>query len=575
MNIPVMHDDQHGTAIISAAALLNALELVKKSIDSIRIVINGAGAAAIACANLYVQLGARKENMIMCDSKGVIHQDRPALDEIKAQFATSTTFRSLEEAMVGADMFLGLSKGNILSADQVKMMADQPIVFALANPDPEIAYEVACAARPDIIMATGRSDHPNQVNNVLGFPYIFRGALDIRATAINEEMKMAAVHALANLTKEPVPDMVAKAYGVSNLKFGKDYLIPKPLDPRLITAISPAVAKAAMDSGVARTQITNWEEYEEKLRERLGIDQKLISRIINRAQNMPKKVVLAEGDDIRTLKAAQIIIDEHIAVPTLLGNRQKIEQLIKDHNLDICDCEILDPFHEGELRASFAHSLYEERQRKGLTLYDANKLMRDRNYFGAGMVSTGLADAMLTGLTKDYASSLKPALQVIGSRDGKKVAGMYILNTKKGYFIFADTTVNVDPSIEELVDIIGKTANAAKFFDIDPRIAVLSYSNFGSSNGDIPYKTREAVKLAKMRFPELVIDGEIQANIAINTAIQKESYPFSELTEQGANTLIFPNLASGNIAYKLLMELGINYGNSSHIDNFANGTSHL
>jgi len=556
MNIPVMHDDQHGTAIISAAALLNALELVKKSIEDISIVVNGAGAAAIACANLYLQLGAKKENIVMCDSKGVIRKDRENLDPIKAQFATKKDVNELDEVLSGADVFLGLSKGNILNANHIISMAENPIVFALANPDPEIDYESACKAREDIIMATGRSDHPNQVNNVLGFPYIFRGALDVRATSINEEMKMAAVKALADLAKETVPDMVAKAYGETSIRFGKNYLIPKPLDPRLITAISPAVAKAAIDSGVAQTNIENWDEYRERLEERIGIDQKLVSRIINRAQNEPKRLVLAEGDDVRTLKAAQIILDENIAEPILLGNTKKIERLIKEKDLDLCECQIIDPLEKMTLREDFANLFYEKRQRKGTTKYEASKLMLDRNYFGASMVNEGHADALLTGLTKDYATTLRPILQTIGSQNGKKVAGMYILNTKRGYYIFSDTTVNVNPTAEELVDIVGKTADAAKFFDIEPRIAILSYSNFGSSDGELPRKVQKAVKYAQDRYPDLLIDGDIQANVAVNVEIQQESYPFSKLASTGANTFIFPDLASGNIAYKLLMELG-------------------
>jgi malate dehydrogenase (oxaloacetate-decarboxylating)(NADP+) len=556
MNIPVMHDDQHGTAIISAAALLNALEVTGKKIEDIKIVINGAGAAAVACAHLYIQLGAKKEHMVMCDSKGVIRSNRTNLSPTKAQFATTMELENLEEAIIGSDMFLGLSKGNILKPEHIKSMNNNPIVFALANPDPEIDYELACSVRDDIIMATGRSDHPNQVNNVLGFPYIFRGALDVRATKINEEMKLAAVQALANLAKATVPDMVAKAYGETNIKFGRQYLIPKPLDPRLITAISPAVAKAAIDSGVAKAVIKDWNNYEIKLKERIGIDQKLISRIISRAQNDPKRLVLAEGDDIRTLKAAQNLVDEKIAIPILLGNKEKISQLITENDLDLMDCEIVDPYESLDLQESFARSLYQKRQRKGLTAYDARKLMKDRNYFGASMVEEGKADAMLTGLTKDYSTSLRPTLQVIGSRDGKKVAGMYIMNTKRGYFIFSDTTVNKNPSVEDMVDIIDKTTRAAHFFDIEPRVAVLSYSNFGSSEGEVPQKCKEVVRRAKIKYPELVIDGDIQANIAVNTELQQNSYPFSTLAGEGANVLIFPNLASGNIAYKLMMELG-------------------
>ena len=557
MNIPIMHDDQHGTAIISAAALINALEIVDKKIEDITIVVNGAGAAAIACTKIYVALGARKENIIMCDSKGVINAKRSNIDESKAEFMTSQDIDTLDQAIKGADFFLGLSVADILSPENIKSMADNPVVFALANPDPEIAYDVAKEVRSDIILATGRSDHPNQVNNVLGFPYIFRGALDVRATAINEEMKLAAVYSLAALAKETVPDLVNKAYGDDKIQFGPEYLIPKPLDPRLITTISPAVAKAAMDSGVAKAKITNWEEYKLDLQKRVGIDQKLISRVISRAKKNPKRVVFAEAHDLRILKAAQIVADEGIGFPILLGKRDIIQKLITENKLDLADCQIFDTYEEDERVEKFAKFYYDKRKRKGVTLYDATKLMRERNMFGAMLVEHNEADGLLSGLTKDYPKTILPALQVIGMEpEVNKVAGMYIMITKKGTFFFADTTVNVDPTPEELVDIIGMTARGVKFFDFEPRIAVLSYSNFGSSKGALPTKIQTAVKLAKQKFPELIIEGEIQANIALDTAIQQENYPFSDLAEKGANTLIFPNLASGNIAYKLLMEIG-------------------
>jgi malate dehydrogenase (oxaloacetate-decarboxylating)(NADP+) len=557
MNIPIMHDDQHGTAIISAAALINALEIVDKKIGEIQIVVNGAGAAAIACTKIYLTLGAKLENIIMCDSKGVINKSRTNLDESKTQFATNKKLETLDDAIKGADFFLGLSVANILTPENIKSMGDRPIVFALANPNPEIEYDLAMSVRKDIIMATGRSDHPNQVNNVLGFPYIFRGALDVRATSINEEMKLAAVYALASLAKEQVPDLVNKAYGDSKIQFGEEYLIPKPLDPRLITAISPAVAKAAMDSGVARVNITNWNEYEIDLQKRIGIDQKLISRIISRAKKNPKRVVFAEAHDLRILKAAQTIHDEGIGFPILLGKRELILKMIEENNLDLNECKIYDTYEEEELITKYAQIYYEKRKRKGVTLYDATKLMRERNMFGAMMVANGEADGLISGLTKDYPKTILPALQVIGMEDEvKRVAGMYIITTKKGTFFFSDTTVNVNPTAEELVDIIGMTARGVKFFDVEPRIAVLSYSNFGSSKGEIPTKTQEAVKLAKLKFPDLIIDGDIQANVALDTNIQKENYPFSDLAEKGANTLIFPNLAAGNIAYKLLMEIG-------------------
>jgi len=557
MTIPVMHDDQHGTAIISSAALLNALELINKKIENISIVVNGAGAAAIACTKLYLSLGAQKENIVMCDSKGVIRTDRENLDKTKAQFATTKNLDTLADAFENADMFLGLSVADIVSPEMIQSMATNPIVFALANPSPEIAYDMAMKSREDIIMATGRSDHPNQVNNVLGFPYIFRGALDVRATAINEEMKLAAVKAIADLTKEQVPDMVNKAYGDKNIQFGTDYLIPKPLDPRLITAISPAVAKAAMDSGVAKAKITDWGQYHYDLLKRIGIDQKLISRIINRAKKNPKVVVFAEANNHKILKAAQVLQDEKIAQPILLGKKTDILKLIEEHNLELNECTLVDTYEEHERIEKYANKYYESRKRKGMTMYEALKQMRERNTFGAMMVEHGDADALISGLTKDYPKTILPALHVIGVDDGvKRVAGMYTIFSSRGTFFFADTTVNVDPNAEELAEIIAMTKKGVEFFDVEPRMAVLSYSNFGSSKGDIPEKTRKAVKIAKERFPDLIIDGDIQANVALNTEIQQEMYPFSELAEKGANTFIFPNLAAGNISYKLLMEIG-------------------
>jgi len=556
MNIPVMHDDQHGTAIISAAALLSALEIVKKAIDKITVVVSGAGASAIACSKLYLSLGVKRENIIMTDSKGVIYEGREHMDPYKALFATTRKERTLAEAMKGADVFLGLSKGGLVSKEMVQSMGPDAIVFALANPDPEISYADAMAARPDIIMATGRSDHPNQVNNVLGFPYIFRGALDVRATAINEEMKLAAVKALAQLAKMPVPELVTKAYGGDTITFGKNYLIPKPLDPRLITAISPAVAKAAMESGVARTQINNWEAYELELQRRIGVDQRLMNPILQRAKLDPKRVVFAEADNPKILRAAYTVVKEGIAFPILLGNLKKIRVLMEDNDLDF-ECEIYDPYAEEKLVEAFGQKLFEKRQRKGMTAYESRKLMRDRNYFGAMMVETGKADALISGLTKDYPTTVRPALQCIGVRPGvKRLAGMYILNTKKGACFLADTTLNTDPTAEELVDIIGSTVQSVRFFDYEPRVAVLSYSNFGSSKGQIPAKVQKAVATAKEQWPNLVIEGDIQGNVAVDTTLQQDMYPFSKLADQGANTFIFPNLAAGNIAYKLLMELG-------------------
>ncbi|WP_143960476.1 NADP-dependent malic enzyme [Litoribacter populi] len=557
MKIPVMHDDQHGTAIISGAALLNALEIVDKKIEEIKLVVNGAGASAVSCTRFYMSLGVKRENVVMCDKEGVIRNDRPELDDIKKEFSTDRDIRTLTDALTGADVFLGLSAGNIVSQDQIRQMGPNPIVFALANPNPEIPYELAIEAREDIIMATGRSDHPNQVNNVLGFPYIFRGALDVRATAINEEMKLAAAKAIAKLAKEPVPDIVNKAYGDSKISFGTMYLIPKPLDPRLITTIAPAVAKAAMDSGVAKNPITDWTAYELELQERIGIDQRLMSRVISRARKNPKRIVFAEADNIKILKSAQIIKDENIAIPILLGNSQVIKQLIQEHSLDLQDALIIDPFTDDAKIEHYSRILYEKRKRKGITPQEAKKMMRERNYFGSMMVELGEADALISGLTKDYPKTILPALHVIGVKEGvDRVAGMYIMNTNKGPYFFADTTVNVNPTAQELVEIIGLTANAVRFFDIEPRVAVLSYSNFGSAKGIIPSKTALATKLAKEQFPDLIIEGEMQANVAINEEIQQENYPFSAMVQKKANTLVFPDLSSGNIAYKLLSELG-------------------
>lgn len=557
MNIPIMHDDQHGTAIISSAALLNALEIVGKKIEDIQVVVNGAGAAAVSCTRLYLSLGLKKENVVMCDSKGVIYKGREGLDAIKSGFATTRKVKTLQEALKGADVFVGLSVANILTPEDINAMAKDPIVFALANPDPEIAYDLAKRTRPDLIMATGRSDHPNQVNNVLGFPYIFRGALDVRATEINEAMKLAAVNALANLAKEPVPDIVIKAYETDKIQFGREYLIPKPLDPRLITTVSPAVAKAAMDSGQATFPITDWGKYHQDLLKRIGIDEKLTARIVERAKKDPKRVVFAEADNHKILKAAQVIQDENIAQPILLGSRKEIERLIVEHSLELTECKIVDPREEKELTEKYARAYYEKRLRKGVSLYDAQRQMRDRNAFGAMMVEFGEADALISGLTRDYSKTILPSLQIIGMGPGvKRVAGMYIMLTKKGNFFFADCTVNVNPTAEELVGIIGLTKNSVKIFDIEPRVAVLSYSNFGSSKGEIPEKAMEAVRLAKQKYPDLIIDGDIQANVALNVELQREIYPFSALTKERANTLIFPNLASGNIAYKLLMEIG-------------------
>ncbi|WP_316817909.1 NADP-dependent malic enzyme [Pedobacter nyackensis] len=557
MNIPVMHDDQHGTAIISAAALINACELQKKKMDKVKIVVNGAGAAAISCSRLYVSLGAKKENIVMCDRSGVIRDNRENLDAIKREFATSRKLDTLEEAMKDSDVFIGLSSADCVSEDMLKSMAKNPIVFAMSNPNPEIAYELAIKSRKDIIMATGRSDYPNQVNNVLGFPYIFRGALDVRATAINEEMKIAAVRAIAELAKKSVPEAVNMAYNEKNIKFGKEYIIPKPMDMRLMTNVSIAVAKAAIESGVARKVITDWDAYEEELKHRLGMDDAIMRAITNKAKSDPKRVVFAEADHYKILKAAQIVKDENIAIPILLGNKEVIERIIEESALDLEGVTIIDPFKEPELMQKYGQFLYEKRQRRGLTLFDATKLMRDRNYFGASMVEFGEADAMISGLTRNYVSTIKPALQVIGTAPGvNRVAGMYMMMTKKGPVFFGDTTVNVDPTAEELVDLTLLLERSVSKFNIHPRIALLSYSNFGSNEGVVPEKVRKAVKILHEQHPHIVVDGEMQGNFAMNNELLKGNFPFSRLVDGPANTLIFPNLESGNIAYKLLQELG-------------------
>lgn len=557
MNIPVMHDDQHGTAIISAAALINALEIVNKKIENIRIVVNGAGAAAIACTKIYVSMGASPENILMCDSKGVINKKRKDLSETKKEFARDTDIETLHDALKEADFFLGLSVADSMSPDDLKVMAENPIVFALANPDPEIEYELAMDTRDDVIMATGRSDHPNQVNNVLGFPYIFRGALDVQAKEINEEMKLAAVMAIADLAKHPVPDIVSKAYGNNQIQFGKDYLIPKPLDPRLLTAISPAVAKAAIKSGVARIKIEDWEVYELQLQAKLGIDQKLMARLVNQAKKQKKKLVFTEANNIKILQAAEVIQAEGIAKPILLGNKDEINRLIEEFKLDLSKSVIMDVYEEEEKIREYAGAFYSKRKRKGVTFYEAKRLMNDRNYFAAMMVEKGEADALISGLTKVYPKIIRPALQIIGVEEGiSRVAGMYIIRNKKNTYFFADTTVNLNPTAEELVDIIRLTNRAVRFFDIEPRIAVLSYSNFGSAKGDVPEKTAKAVALVRERYPNIIIDGDIQANVAVDTHLQSENYPFSLLANEGANTFVFPNLESGNIAYKLLSSIG-------------------
>ncbi len=559
LDIPIMHDDQHGTAIISAAALLNALELAKKKIDKVKIVVNGAGAAAISCARLYMALGVKRQNIWMFDSKGLLIDSREDLSSEKVEFTQKSKDVSLEAAMKNADVFLGLSKGNVVSKEMIKAMAKNPIVFALANPDPEITYKDALSARQDVIMATGRSDNPNQVNNVLGFPYIFRGALDVRATRINEEMKLAAVLAIAKLAKETVPEEVNQAYGETNIVFGRDQIIPKPLDPRLITYVAPAVAKAAIDSGVAKLTIDDWDAYKESLSARLGRDNKLMKSIIQRTKTTNRRIVFAEADNYKILKAAQIVLEDEIAQPILLGNAKRIEEIAKEYALDIEGCEIVDPRSdkEKERREAYAKVLFSKRKRRGISWSEAQKLVSERNYFGAAMVETGEADGMISGLTRNYATTIKPALQVIGIEEGvSKIAGMYILQTNDGPYFFADTTVNPNPTAQDIVDITVLVHRAVKRFKIAPRIALLSYSNFGSSEGEDAVKMREAVKILHEKHPSIVVDGEVQANIALNKNLMKELFPFSELANKTTNTLIFPNLSAGNIAYKLMQEMG-------------------
>ncbi|MBE7178443.1 MAG: NADP-dependent malic enzyme [Mucilaginibacter polytrichastri] len=558
MNIPVMHDDQHGTAIISGAALINACELQKKKLDKIRLVVSGAGAAAVSCTRMYIALGVKPENVVMCDINGALNTSRNDLDEIRSAFVTQRQgINTLADALKDADVFIGLSAGNIVTADMLRSMAKNAIVFAMANPTPEIDYELAVNTRKDIIMATGRSDFPNQVNNVLGFPYIFRGALDIRATGINEEMKLAAVHAIAELAKKPVPESVNLAYNMQNIKFGKEYIIPKPLDFRLITTVAPAVAKAAIESGVARTHITNWEGYEEELRRRLGMDNKILTNLTTRAKSNPKRVVFAEADNYKILKAAQIVKEEGIAEPILLGNILWVKKLIADNDLDLDDVKILDPWLGAENQDKYADYFYKLRQRKGVTESEAKRFIRDRNHYGACMVQFGEADALISGLTKDYATTIRPALRIIGTEPGvKHVAGMYMMLTEKGPLFLGDTTVNINPTADDLVDITVLIEKSVRQFNVNPRVAVLSYSNFGSNEGPIPDKTRELVSRLHRDYPGMIVDGDIQANFAMNPDLLKDNFPFSTLNGEAANTLIFPNLESGNIAYKLLQEVG-------------------
>lgn len=563
VNIPLMHDDQHGTAIICSAGILNALELAGKKLDEVRIVISGAGAAAIACANLIVSLGARKENMVMLDSKGVIRADRTDLNKYKAAFATNHDLHTLPEAMAGADIFLGLSQANLVSKEMVQSMAANPVIFAMANPDPEIPYDEAMSARADLIMGTGRSDFPNQVNNVLGFPYIFRGALDVRATCINEEMKRAAVYALAGLAKEAVPESVSKAYNVKNLVFGKEYIIPKPLDPRLISTVAPAVAKAAIDSGVARKPIVDWDQYKLELSQRLGLDNQLLHGMVIKAKQNPKRIVFAEGNNPKVLRAANELLHDGIASPILLGNVAEIRQLIAENQFDLSKVSIIDPHasEHDELREMFAKLIWEKRRRKGITLEEATELTYNRNYFGIMMVDTSKADAMISGVTSHYGDVMSPALKLIGPKSGlAHISSMYIVMTKRGPLFFADTSVNLDPDVQTLIETTLLAADEVKKFNIEPVIAMVSYSNFGSVKSSEHTRTldrvRQTITFLHENHPDLIVDGEIQMNFALNKELRSQKFPFTRLENRDVNTIIFPNLTSGNIAYKLMQEIG-------------------
>ena len=557
LDIPVMHDDQHGTAIISAAALINALELAEKQIEDVKIVVSGAGAAAISCTKLYLAFGAQVKNIIMLDSKGVIQKTRDNLTKEKAQFATDQKISNLEEAIKKADVFIGLSQPDILTPSMLKKMAPSPIVFAMANPDPEINYEKACKTRNDIIMATGRSDHPNQVNNVLGFPFIFRGALDVRATSINEEMKMAAVRALADLAKEPVPEEVNVVYDQTRLSFGKNYIIPKPFDPRLITTIPPAVAKAAIESGVAKEPIEDWDRYKETLEKRLGNTQKMVRLLHDRAKASPKRLVFAEADQMNVLKAAQIVYEEGIAHPILLGDKKIIDDLRKLIEFD-ASIEIIDPKEQNqeEIRKKYAKLFWNAQNRKGYTLYDAERLMRERNYFASMMITNGDADAMISGYSRNYRSVVKPILETTSKVKGvSRVAATNLMLTKSGPLFLSDTTINVEPSAKELAKIAQMSGQMAKLFGLEPVVAMLSFSNFGSSRFPQAQKVSKAVSILHRSDPDLVVDGPIQADFALNKELLESGFPFSGLRNKKVNVLVFPNLDAANITYKLMKEL--------------------
>ena len=560
LDIPLMHDDQHGTAIISSAGLLNALELVGKKIEDVKIVVNGAGAAANSCTQLYMMLGAKLENIVMVDSKGVINKQRTDLNSRKKPFATDRNINTLAEAVKDSDVFLGLSVAGLLTKEMVRSMNVNPIVFALANPNPEISYDDAMAARKDIVFATGRSDHPNQINNVLGFPYIFRGALDVRATCINEEMKVAAVRAIAELTKKPVPDVVNAAYNLKKLSFGTDYIIPKPLDPRLLTVVAPAVAKAAIDSGVARKAITDWGAYEQKLREIMGSDNKMLRHFFDTARQQPKRVVFSEANHVNMIKAAEVALQEGICFPVLLGNEEKIQSIASENNIDLTGIQIVNLRHDREeaRRINYAKLLTQKRSREGMTFDDAYEKMYERNYFGMMMVETGDADTLITGVHTKYSDSIQAAKDVIGIRESTNhIAAMHILITKKGTFFLSDTVFNRHPDTETLMDVAKLTHDTVKFFAHDPVMAMLSYSNFGSDKTGSPASVHQVVKTLHTKYPDMVVDGEMQVTYALNKTLRDEKFPFSKLAGKDVNTLIFPNLSSANTAYKMLMEMGL------------------
>ncbi len=559
LDIPVFHDDQHGTAIISAAGLLNALEIHGKKIDKIKIVVNGAGASAISCSKLYINLGVKPENIMMLDSKGVLSDDRKDLNRYKQMFVQKTKCRTLADAVEGADVFLGLSVAGVFTKDMLKSMAKNPIVFAMANPNPEISYEDAMDARNDLIFATGRSDYPNQVNNVLGFPFIFRGALDVKAKAINEEMKVAAAYALADLAKQEVPETVNAAYQSKNIVFGREYIIPKPLDPRLITRIAPAVAKAAMETGVARKPITDWEAYEVELMKRMGIYNQLVNAVRMKAKRSPRRIVFANADNYKVLKAIQIIRRINIAEPVLLGNKTEIKKIATENRLNIQGLTIIDYRAQSELekRKKFAEILYEKRKRKGHTTDEALEKMLNPDYFGIMLVENGEADGFLSGFTSKYSEVIRPAVQIVGYNNSlNHIAGMYIVMTQRGPFFFADSTVNIQPSGRTLADTTLLLANEIRKFNIEPKIALVSYSNFGWIREGSPLRVQEAIEILHRDYPDLIVDGEMQADYALNKKLRQEHFPFSKLADHEVNTIVFPNLSSGNIAYKMISELG-------------------